>query len=109
MHLSDRRDNPSSEEGNEIHCLRVCFAILPLAFIGIGVHAGMAQVRTKGAILVTPHFVFYSDLATNTHKLFSETSRAAVSRTFGHYIEGTGTLDQAAHDLAESMKTSAPR
>jgi hypothetical protein len=26
MHLLDRRDNPSSEEGNEIHCFRVCLS-----------------------------------------------------------------------------------
>lgn len=42
------------------------FAIL-FALIGIGVPVGMAQTRPKGAILVTAHFAFYSDLATNTH------------------------------------------
>jgi hypothetical protein len=42
------------------------FAIL-FAFIGICAPAGTAQTRPKGAILVMPHFVFYSDLATNTH------------------------------------------
>ena len=26
MHLLDRRDNPSSEEGNTIHCLPVCLS-----------------------------------------------------------------------------------
>jgi hypothetical protein len=38
------------------------FAIL-FAFIGICAPAGTAQTRPKGAILVMPHFVFYSDLA----------------------------------------------
>jgi hypothetical protein len=38
-------------------------------------------------------------------KLFSDGSRAAVSRTWGSYVDGARTLDEAARDLAESMKT----
>jgi hypothetical protein len=39
-------------------------------------------------------------------KLFSDPSRAAVSRTWGTYLDGARTLDEAARDLAESIKPS---
>ena len=55
----------------------------------------------RGAAAYTP---FLFEL-----KLFSDASRAAVSRTWGRYLDGVSTLDGAARDLAESMKTSAPR
>jgi hypothetical protein len=42
-------------------------------------------------------------------KLFSDASRAAVSRTWGRYFDGARTLDDSARDLADAMKTSASR
>jgi hypothetical protein len=36
-------------------------------------------------------------------KLFSDQSRESISRTWGSYVDGARTLDQAAHDVVQAM------